>query len=58
MVWAGPNLDTLVVTTSRKNLDITTLREEPLSGSLFILHRMGTSGVPDYKFVFPNADDY
>ncbi|CAB3233399.1 unnamed protein product [Arctia plantaginis] len=58
MTWAGPALDNLVVTTSRRDMDVTALRQEPLSGSLFILHRLGTTGVPDYKFVFPNADNY
>ncbi|XP_075984633.1 regucalcin-like [Anticarsia gemmatalis] len=58
MTWAGPDLDVLVVTTSRRNMDEASIREQPLSGALFMLHNLGTRGVPDHKFVFPNVTNY
>ncbi|KAF9411932.1 hypothetical protein HW555_009406 [Spodoptera exigua] len=58
LTWGGPNLDDLIVTTSRRNMSPETLMKEPLSGAVFILHNMGTGGVQGNKFVFPNADTY
>lgn len=58
LTWGGPNLDDLIVTTSRRNMSPDTLKKQPLAGSVFILHNMGTSGVREHKFVFNNADTY
>ncbi|KAJ8711777.1 hypothetical protein PYW08_008731 [Mythimna loreyi] len=58
LTWGGPRLDDLIVTTSRRNMNATQLKEQPLAGAIFILHNMGTKGVPSYKFVFSNADNY
>ncbi|KAJ0172197.1 hypothetical protein K1T71_012170 [Dendrolimus kikuchii] len=58
LTWAGRDLSDLIVTTSRRNMDEDELSREALSGAIFILHGMGTSGVPDHKVVFPNADTY
>ncbi|XP_053615605.1 regucalcin-like isoform X2 [Plodia interpunctella] len=56
--WAGPELDQLIITTSRRNLDDEFLTQEPMAGSLFILSDTGTSGVPSFKVAFENADEY
>ncbi|CAD0204844.1 unnamed protein product [Chrysodeixis includens] len=58
MTWAGRNLDDLIVTTSRRNMKPEQIAKEPLAGSIFVLHKMGTSGAPNHKFNFPDADDY
>lgn len=58
MTWAGRHLDDLIVTTSRRNMDPEQLAKEPLAGSIFILHKMGTAGAQSHKFNFPDADDY
>ncbi|XP_059051906.1 regucalcin-like [Achroia grisella] len=58
VTWAGPQLDHLIVTTSRRNITPDELAREPLSGAIFILQQTGTRGVPAYKFVFENADLY
>lgn len=46
------------MTTSKRNLDPKKLKEEPLAGSIFILHGLGTGGVPDNMFDFYDADNY
>lgn len=51
-------MEDLIVTTSKRNLDPKKLKDEPLAGSIFILHGLGTGGVPDNLFVFDNADNY
>ncbi|XP_060806115.1 regucalcin [Amyelois transitella] len=56
--WAGPDLDQLIVTTSRRNMDQEFSSHEPLAGSLFILTNTGTAGVPSFKVAFENADEY
>ncbi|KAM3961142.1 regucalcin-like [Aphomia sociella] len=58
VTWAGPELEHLIVTTSRRNMSPDELTREPLSGAIFILHQTGTGGVPVYKFAFDNADLY
>lgn len=58
VTWAGPELDQLVVTTSRRNMKATDLQREPLAGAIFVLTQTGTSGVPAYKVIFDNADRY
>lgn len=58
MTWAGRNLDDLIVTTSRRNMKPEQLAKEPLAGSIFILHKMGTAGAHTHKFNFPDADDF
>lgn len=58
LTWAGDHLEDLIVTSSRRNLDPQKMTEEPLAGSIFILHGLGTGGVPDNLFLFNNADDY
>ncbi|XP_052754023.1 regucalcin-like isoform X2 [Galleria mellonella] len=58
VTWAGPQLNHLIVTTSRRNISPDELSREPLSGAIFILHQTGTRGVPIYKFAFDNADCY
>lgn len=58
LTWGGDNLEDLIVTTSKRNLDAKRLKEEPLAGSIFILHGLGTGGVPDNLFVFNDADNY
>ncbi|XP_049884524.1 regucalcin-like [Pectinophora gossypiella] len=52
MTWAGPDLEELVVTTSRRNLLHNQVAAAPLSGTLIALQNLGTGGVPDHKFVF------
>ncbi|XP_047034705.1 regucalcin-like [Helicoverpa zea] len=58
LTWGGPNFGDLIVTTSRRNLEPDKLKDQPLAGAVFVLHHMGTSGVPNHKFVFNNADEY
>ncbi|KAJ8709210.1 hypothetical protein PYW07_009036 [Mythimna separata] len=58
MVWGGPDLDDLIVTTSRRNMNAEQLKAQPLAGAIFILHNMGTKGVPSHNFAFNNADAY
>nr|XP_049693487.1 regucalcin-like [Helicoverpa armigera] len=58
LTWGGPNFGDLIVTTSRRNLEPDKLKDQPLAGAVFVLHHMGTSGVPNHKFVFDNADEY
>ncbi|CAG9793284.1 unnamed protein product [Diatraea saccharalis] len=56
--WAGPDLDQLVITTSRRNMAADELAKECLAGSLFFFHELFTSGLPSYQIVFPNANHY
>ncbi|CAH4027566.1 unnamed protein product [Pieris brassicae] len=56
--WAGPHLEELVVTTSRRNMEKEEIEKEPLSGALYILHKLGTGGVPDQKLSFNDADNF
>lgn len=58
MAWGGPNLQTLFVTTSRRNLEKDELAKQKLAGTLFVIHNMTYQGVPGHKLVFPNADEY
>ncbi|CAF4879992.1 unnamed protein product [Pieris macdunnoughi] len=56
--WAGPNLEELIVTTSQRNMEKEEIEKEPLSGALYILHKLGTGGVPDHKLSFNDADNF
>lgn len=58
MAWGGPEMQTLFVTTSRRNLQPSELRRQALAGRMFVLHDMPHRGVPGAKFVFPDADQY
>ena len=48
--FAGPNLDTLFITTARINLSEDDLQKYPLAGSLFSF-KPGVHGLPTMKFV-------
>jgi sugar lactone lactonase YvrE len=52
VAFAGPSLDTLVITTAREELDPAALREHPLSGRLFCA-RPGVNGLPPTPWAGP-----
>ncbi|CAK1545561.1 unnamed protein product [Leptosia nina] len=58
VTWAGHSLEELIVTTSRRNMDANELKREPLSGAIFILHKLGTGGVRTHKLKFNDSDIY
>lgn len=47
--FAGPNLDTLYITTARHHLSEAALSQAPLAGSLFA-YRPGVAGLPTHAF--------
>lgn len=52
VAFAGPSLDTLVITTARDELDPAALEEHPLSGHLFVAHP-GVTGLPPTPWAGP-----
>ncbi|KAM3961187.1 regucalcin [Aphomia sociella] len=58
VMWGGPDLSTLYVTTSRRGLSPAELAQQPEAGSLFAIYGTGSRGFPENQFVFANADNY
>ncbi|XP_011306335.1 regucalcin-like [Fopius arisanus] len=46
VAFGGPNLDVLYVTSGREGLSRRQLRRQPLAGSVFAVHGLGTTGAP------------
>lgn len=49
VMWGGPNLDILFVTTSRLRLSEDQIKAQPGAGSVFALEGLGTKGFPVYE---------
>ncbi|RYY33668.1 MAG: SMP-30/gluconolactonase/LRE family protein [Sphingobacteriaceae bacterium] len=47
--FSGENLDELIVTTARKDLDPQQLEQYPESGNVFIITNLDAKGISDYK---------
>lgn len=58
VMWGGPNLSTLYVTTSKLGLTATEMVKQPEAGSLFAIEGTGSKGRPEYQFVFSEAGSY
>jgi sugar lactone lactonase YvrE len=50
LVFGGPELNELFITSARTGLTEDFLKEQPLAGSLFTI-KLNTQGVPGYKFI-------
>ena len=48
--FGGPGLEDLFITTAAKDLSERELKEQPLSGSLFVIKNCGFKGLPTYHF--------
>ncbi len=48
--FGGDNMDDLYITTARKELTEEQLKDQPLAGSLFVLHKCGVKGIPAFEF--------
>lgn len=49
VMWGGPKLDILFVTTSRFALDIKERKELPAAGAVFAITELGTRGLPIFE---------
>lgn len=49
VMWGGPDLDILFVTTSRIGLSEDQIMKQPGAGSVFALTNLGTSGLPVFE---------
>ncbi|RZC34271.1 regucalcin-like [Asbolus verrucosus] len=49
VMWGGPDLDVLFVTTSRVSLTEEEINEQPGAGSVYALINLGTKGVPVFE---------
>ncbi|XP_059051803.1 regucalcin-like isoform X1 [Achroia grisella] len=58
VMWGGPELSTLFVTTSRRDLTPAQLAQEPEAGSLFAIQGTGSRGFPENQYLFADADKY
>lgn len=48
--FGGDTLEDLYITSARKGLNDTELREQPLAGSLFVIKNCGYKGIPAYEY--------
>lgn len=55
VMWGGPNLDILFVTTSKKSLTKEEIRQQPGAGCVYALKDLGTRGVPTFEADIINA---
>ncbi|XP_037962670.2 regucalcin [Plutella xylostella] len=58
VMFGGPELSILYITTSRVGLSATQLAQQPEAGSLFAIQGTGAKGYPENQFVFPGAERY
>ncbi len=49
-IFGGPGLEDLFITTAAKDLTEQELKEQPLSGSVFVIKNCGFKGLPTYHF--------